>query len=206
MAHKIQQLAASIGPTENILVILGQASMLYGHGVPAAVWKVQPDLKNYTYLLGSRLTDHVITLKKADYRNELKALYGNKGAPPADLCFVCQRTNKQPKQEEEASPKNEALMVYVTCPDDKTATQTARKIIKAKLCRSINVYPAADQTYWDKIRKKSGPISKLINICGKTSTSLERMVSARGEPGDKGKTEAANREVLVVVKTDMACY
>ena len=103
-------------------------------------------------------------------------------------------------------------MVYVTCPDDQVAEKTAKKIIKNKLCSSINVYPGAeDYMYWKMMQsqhKKNARISKFINICEKTTTPYERVVSKKGKDGKKKrKTEKGNnKEVLVVVKTTMACF
>jgi uncharacterized protein involved in tolerance to divalent cations len=65
-------------------------------------------------------------------------------------------------------------MVYVTCPNDDVAKATAEKMIKSKICSSINIFPGSqDEIYWQMMKDehaKNPRMTKYINICEKITT------------------------------------
>lgn len=100
-------------------------------------------------------------------------------------------------------------MVYVTCPNDEVAKATADKMIKNKVCSSINIFPGAkDELYWQMMKEEHSArprMTKFINICEKVTTPFQITTSKKDKKGKKKKLEVDGNanESLVVVKTTM---
>jgi hypothetical protein len=104
-----------------------------------------------------------------------------KTLPPADVCFVCPEATKEEMTPDKPlkKSKDKVMTVFVTVPDDEVARETARILVKYKMCKKIRVFPGASgYNYWKMLQNGSKEDSETfahLNLVGKGTIPFERL-------------------------------
>jgi hypothetical protein len=129
-----------------------------------------------------------------------------KELPPADLCFVCPETPRDELVPDKSlkKPKDKAMTVYVTVPNDEEAKETARLLVKYKLCTKIRVYPGASGYMFWKLLQSGSPEDNdtfaHLSLVGKGTIPYSRLIK-KTEGKKKKKVQGNDKEVVLAVKT-----